>query len=511
MGGFFAPSADLQTQHMNKTLALLVLSGAVFAACTDDTSSIGMDVMPNGDQITTSSATYQLTSTTVKMDSVLANTSKSHIGSIIDPEMHVRTTCNFLAQFHVPDNFTLPSKDKLYMPTDGKVEADSCALRIFFDEYYGDSLATMKLNVRSLSKEHVMEEDTKYYTNLDPAQYVETASPIEKSVSYAVKNLAVSSSLNSGTKYYRSVVVMLPASYGTYLMEQYYADPTNFSNTYKFIHNVCPGFYFQSTGGVGSMITANMMSLDVYFRYHSTTTEGNDTIIDGMQRMGATEEVIQNTRVENNYPQGFTPDDLANATCSYVKTPASLFTEATLPVSDIVAGTHYTDSINQVKIVMRRYNVDERDDYNLSCPQYLLMVRKGKMKSFFEENKLTNSIDSYLTQYSSSNNVYQFSNIARLITTLKQERDEGAGVVLSDTEAQRQAKYAVWEAANPDWNKVMLIPVDAEYATITSSLGTSSKQLMRIRHNLGLTSARLEGGKDNPVEVSVIYGTYNRK
>ena len=94
---------------------------------------------------------------------------------------------------------------------------------------------------------------------------------------------------------------------------------------------------------------------------------------------------------------------------------------------------------------------------------------------------------------------------------LKQERDNGAGVVASDTEAQRQAKYAVWEAANPDWNKVMLLPVDAEYATITSTTGTSSKQLMRIRHNLGLTSARLEGGKDNPVEVSVIYGTYNRK
>lgn len=496
---------------MNKSLALLLLSGAIFAACTDDTSSIGMDVMPDGDQITTSSAVYQFTTTTVRADSVLANTSKSHLGSIIDPEMHVRTTCNFLAQFHVPDNFTIPSKDKLYIPESGNVEADSCVIRLFFDEYYGDSLATMKLNVHSLSKEHVMEEDDKFYTNLKPSDYLDTTSPVTKSVSYAVKNLAVSSSQNSGTRYYRSVVVKLPVSYGTYLMEQYYADPTNFSNSYKFIHNVCPGFYFESAGGVGSMITIDRMCLDLYFRYHSTTTAGNDTIVDGMQRMGATEEVIQNTQVENNYPQGYTADDLANATCSYVKTPASLFTEATLPVSDIVGGTHYTDSINQVKIVLRRYNEDQRDDYNLSCPNYLLMVRKGKMKSFFEDNKIANSSDSYLTQYSSSNNVYQFSNIARLITLLKQERDNGAGVVASDTEAQRQAKYAVWEAANPDWNKVMLLPVDAEYATITSTTGTSSKQLMRIRHNLGLTSARLEGGKDNPVEVSVIYGTYNRK
>ena len=78
-----------------------------------------------------------------------------------------------------------------------------------------------------------------------------------------------------------------------------------------------------------------------------------------------------------------------------------------------------------------------------------------------------------------------------------------------DDEAARNDKYAVWEAAHPDWNKVMIVPVNAEYASITTAYGTT-KKLMRIQNNLGLSSSRLEGGKGNPVEMSVIYSRYNR-
>ncbi len=47
------------------------------------------------------------------------------------------------------------------------------------------------------------------------------------------------------------------------------------------------------------MVNVQISTLNVYFRYHDKTTAGNDTIVEGMQRLGATEEVIQNTRVEN--------------------------------------------------------------------------------------------------------------------------------------------------------------------------------------------------------------------
>lgn len=497
---------------MNKILfSLLSVCVMLFTACDDDTSNVGIDIMPDSDAISSSSQTYTLESKTVQVDSVLANTSTCYIGSVVDPEMRVKTTCDFIAQFHVPTNFTLPKTDQLVLSDDGQIAVDSCDIRIYFDDFYGDSLAAMKLTVQELDKSNVLEDAEAYYTNIDANKYLSTSPEVQKSISYAVKDLTRPESETSGDQYYRQVIVRLPKEYGNNLLRQYYEHPEYFTNSYQFIHNVCPGFYFKSSGGVGSMITTTMVGLNVYFRYHTTTDAGNDTIQDGMQRFGATEEVIQCTHVDNQYPGSLTIEELEKKNCTYVKTPTGLFTEITLPVSEITAGDHYNDSINQAKITVRKFNSQVTTDYAFPAPEYLLLIRKNKMNEFFENSELPNSTDSFLSNaYTSSSSAYQFSNIAQLITDLKIERDEGAGVEKQDDEATRNAKYALWEEANPEWNKVMLVPVDAYYTTSTSYYGTTSKTLRSLHHNLGLSSARLEGNTENPLQIQVVYSRLNR-
>lgn len=140
------------------------------------------------------------------------------------------------------------------------------------------------------------------------------------------------------------------------------------------------------------------------------------------------------------------------------------------------------------------------------------MVRKDEMGQFFEKKKLPNSSDSYLSsQFSSVANAYQFSNVAQLITNLKIERDLGAGIEKGDSEATRNAKYQAWELKNPNWNKVMLIPVAVKHTTTTNYYGQIVKTLQSVRHQLGLTSARIEGGKNSPLKVEVIYSRYSRQ
>ena len=75
-----------------------------------------------------------------------------------------------------------------------------------------------------------------------------------------------------------------------------------------------------------------------------------------------------------------------------------------------------------------------------------------------------------------------------------------------DDEATRTAKYEAWlENADPDWNKLMLIPVKADYTTTPSYYGQTINSLRSVRHELGLSSTKLEGGKDNPLNLEVIY------
>ena len=63
-------------------LFAFALVGAL-ASCSDDTATLGTGVLPGFDKIATSQATYSVTSRSIKMDSVLANTSTCYLGSIV--------------------------------------------------------------------------------------------------------------------------------------------------------------------------------------------------------------------------------------------------------------------------------------------------------------------------------------------------------------------------------------------------------------------------------------------
>lgn len=487
-------------------LALTLGIVATLASCDDSTSIIGADIMPGNDNVSTSQKTFVVHSQTVKADSVLANTNDCYLGRIIDPETTADTKCGYLAQFHVMENYSFPAKSLMVTGNDGKVQADSCAVRIFFSDYYGDSLTNMKLRVTELDTAKAIEENQDYYTNIDGNKYIGSAPTIRKEVTYAINDFTRGDTISSDS--YRSVVVRLPKSYGSFLINKYFENPSFFKNSYEFIRHVCPGFMFEITGGVGSMLHAEITSLDVYFRYHTKTTAGKDTIVDGMQRLAATEEVIQSAQVGSKIPSA-----MLNPTngYTYVKSPSGLFTEVELPVSDIVAGEHYNDTINTASIIFRQHNSATTNPLLLKAPKSVLLVRKADYEKFFKNEKLPNNIDSYLSTYNSDTKSYNFSNISQLITFLKNDRDKGAGVTATDDESSRLQKYALWEAKaeNADWNKVYIIPVNATYST-TSNGYQQTTTLVKIRHEMGLSSVKLSGGTSDDLKLQVIYSRFDK-
>lgn len=482
---------------------LTLIAANMLIACDDTTGTLGTDLMPEHDVISTSTATYKISTRTQITDSVLANTSTCYLGCVVDPETRAKTTCDFMAQFHVHEKFQMPQREKMLLDENNEIIIDSCDIRIYFDKYYGDSLTSMKLMVQELDTANVMEEGFRYYTNINPNDYVNSNSQNNVSMTYAVKDFMRPSNETDGTTYYRSIRVPLTSNYGKFMIDKFYENPNNYRNSYAFIHHVCPGFYFKITGGVGSMIKTVITTLNVYFRYHTINEAGRDTIIAGLQRMAATEEVIQTTHVENILPSEMTNP---NNQYSYIKSPAGLYTEVTLPVNDIVGGEHYGDTINSASFNLRCYPAENQNKYKLSPPPTILLLRKSEQYSFFEKNKLT-STEAYLSNYNGLHNSYAFDNISQLIKKLRDERDQGAGVSPIDTKEQRQAKYAAWESANPDWNKLVLLPVATEYSTSDSYTGTN-QTLTRLRNELGMYSVKLEGG-ENSIDLLIIYSRFN--
>lgn len=481
--------------------SLLTLS--LLSACDDTTGNFGTSIMPEHDALVTTLKTYKMDSQTQKMDSILGSTSTCYLGSVVDPETRAKTTCNFLAQFHISENYTLPQRSDLMLNDQDEIIVDSCDIRIYFDDYYGDSLTTMKLLVQELDTTKVMEEGQLYYTNLDPKKYLNEETSQKVSMTYAVKDLMRPATETDGSSYYRSIRVPLPKDYGKYLLDKYYEHPEYYKNSYMFIHHVCPGFFFEITGGEGSMIETVTTTLNVYFKYHTTSEAGTDTIVDGLQRMAATEEVLQNTLIENKLPDAMLDSSKGY---TYIKSPSGLFTEITLPIDEVIAGEHYNDTINSASFALRCYNDNTHNIYDLSAPPTILMIRKAEQYSFFEESKLT-STQAYISNHDTRTNSYTFSNVSQLIKKMKDDRDVEAGVLPTDTEEQRLEKYQQWEQNNPDWNKVILLPVKAEYSTSNSGYGTTSQTLMRIHNEFGMHSAKIQGGPQS-IELSVIYSRF---
>ena len=206
-----------------------------------------------------------------------------------------------------------------------------------------------------------------------------------------------------------------------------------------------------------------------------------------MSRFAATPEVLQNTHIENGNLQEFVD---RNPQCTYLKTPAGIFTEMTLPVDDIYEG-HQNDSINQAQFTLYRYNATHPES-GFETPQTLLLVRKQDMYSFFEEGNVPDEKTSYITSFNSSYNTYTFSNICNLVAYCRREKNQEA--------AKNGMSPDEWARLNPDWNKIVLIPVETNE--------DNSNNIVSVTHDMGLGNARLAGGEGQAIQMQIIYSTF---
>lgn len=466
------------------------------SSCDEDTTTMGYSLTGETDRFTVVSDTFNVStcSFAANPDSILSISEYSYIGQLKDPETGTYITSDFSTQFAILENESdyIFAPDSLVLGRDtiGKINADSCFLNVIINAYQGDSLAAMKLTVMELDKP--IEENKFHYASFDPEKegYVRTDG-LKQNKLYTMTDLMLSDSIRnirqaSGYYDYISIPLNQPYTdkqgnhynnYGTYLMRTYYEHPEYFKNSATFINNVCPGFYLKTTDGLGLM--AEVLNTQLVVDYHFKS----DTLIyTGAKTFYGTEEVMQTTHITNNKKQ---IDSLVNINrYTYLKTPAGIFTEVTLPVEDIMRG-HENDTITLAEISFQRMNDNsEMSDILLEEPQNLLMVESDSIYSFFRNRSMNDNKTSYLATYNSTSNSYSYYNIASLITHMYDKRNSGSS----------------------NWNKVMLIPVQTT-TTATSSYSTSTT-VTSISNEMSITSVRLVGGSGNqhqPVHINVIY------
>ena len=494
--------------RLNLLAGLVALSASMlFVACDDTTDAIGSSLTNDFDKLNIQTDTFSVHTCSIVADSVLSRNSTGYVGKVKDPQTGAYVTGNFMTQFHVLEDFQFPEKDSIRSLSDkGEIIADSCELRLYYDNYFGDSLATMKLTAYEMEKP--MGEGTFYYSNFNPEKegYLRT-NGLTASKVYSLYDNTVDEGTRSDDRYMKNIRINLNQPYtdkngkrysnfGSYVMQQYYTHPEYFKDSYAFTKNVVPGFFFKNQGGLGSMAYVTISQLNVYFRMSAlvsksdTATVNGSTVIttkqvlDTLTRVASfagTEEVLQTTTITNDNSN--ISKLAADNSCSYLKTPAGIFTEMEIPVDEIMKG-HEKDVLNSAKVVLTRINSGLTGNYTLGIPQTLLMIPKSDMYSFFEENRIADNKTAFLASFNSQYNSYTFNNISNLVKYL-------------DEDTNRTKK---------DWNKVVIIPVTTTYNTTSTT-----QELTSVAHDMSLTSTKLVGGSENPyapIKMSVVYAKF---
>lgn len=478
-------------------LTAFILAAFSMVACDDTTDTIGSSITNNVDNLTITDATYNVITQSIVADSVYSKTNNGIIGKVRDPETGTYLTADYMTQVAPLSSFTLDTLQYIKNANNGEIKADSCFILVSYQNTYGDTLAPMKVTAYEMTK--YMPEDMDYYSNYDPMEH----GYVSKSNMHASANYSLSKAEGNFKIYLNKPYTKNGKTYdnyGTYLMQTYVEHPEYFKSRYQFMKNVCPGFFLKHEGGIGNVAEIWNTELQFYWS-RQKTVKASDGVTDstvvgyGFNRFDGTEEVLQTNLIKND--KSSLAKLAADESCTYLKSPAGIFTEVTLPVEQILKG-HENDTLNTASVTFPRINnVESDDEYTFDVPQYILMVPKDSLYSFFENGNVVNNRTSFYASYNSVNkNAYTFSNISNLITAMYKNKGK-----------------------TPDWDKAVLIPISI--STVTEN---SSTVISKITHNMNLTSTRLVKGTDEyttssngtkvpagPVQIKVIYSKFKEQ
>lgn len=570
---------------MKAKYALIALLAITFFGCDDNTAGLGLGMFPGSDQnINGKLTTFDVTTESVHAGKIYAMSNIGYVGKFTD-ETFGTYQAGFLAELNCPKGTTFPgifnydkntAFDNKNKPTQTMVGEGGNAkdkeditfvrdennkiignihtieLYLWYDSYFGDSLTASRLSVYELGDaEKELNENNAYYTDINPEEFY-TPQNLLGTKAYTAVDLSVKDSIRNLSTYVPSVHVSFKDDaairIGKEIIQHAYKAGTNFDN--KAFREAFKGIYVKSDYGDGTILYINQIQMNVVYKSYAIDTikgtilpktvvkdgESPDSTYYGYRMFTSTREVIQANQLKNDNTA--IQDCIKKDGWTYLKSPAGIFTQITLPINKI-ADQLQGDTLNAVKLGIPIYNETNDRKFGMSIPKSVLLIRNKYKDSFFKNNQLSDGITSSLFDYSSSTSSltqYTFNNITQMINNCLADkeaaerdiREKGfTKVSLTDPEGnvyeENVDNIKKWEELI-EWDKFVLIPVLVTKDASSNSYYSSSN-VISIQHDLKPGYARLKGGSkgsqqdpqgnplypDNVLKLEVISTSFGTK
>lgn len=533
---------------MKAKYALIALLAITFYGCDDNTAGLGLGMFPGSDQnLNGKLSSFDVTTESVKTGKIYAKTNIGYVGKFTD-NIFGTYNAGFLATLNCPAGLTFPGLyDGSTLDSDGKVTKTMVAeaaddieliydkdngadkkvignihtveLYLLYRQYFGDSLTACRLSVYELDKKLEI-KDNPYYTDIDPEGYYDAQKPeaLLGTKAYTAVDASLSYAERQKDSYTPNVHLNLSKEIslrvGKAILRASRAAGSNFDNA-KF-SEAFKGLYVKSDYGDGTVLYVDQVQMNVvYKRYAANDTTGviikkkvaeedgsfADSTYYQYRPFVSTREVIQANRLTND--EVAIENCIKQTDCTYLKSPAGIFTQATLPIQEIKEKLD-GDTLNAVKLSFANYNQASDKKFGMSIPADVLLIRKKLKDSFFENNQLADDISSYLPSQTNTNNQYVFGNITKLINACIEDEKFALNEFSNNrtieviwahdgiTEKVTVNNIADWKEKS-GWDQVVLIPVLATKEK--SSNGYDNKpRVISIQHDLKPSYVKLKGG-----------------
>ncbi len=446
-------------------------------SCDDNLSRVGFTIQPGRDRLAVGIDTLMLEATTVQVDSVFSKTKYPVLGEYIDP-VFGSIKSEYIGEFY------LSSEAKF---KEGAV-VDSVRAVVSYTTIMGDSLSPMRLSVYEVTKPI---KGLDNYTNIDPEEFADMSAPLGsrlftgKNVTY--HNQTYSSGYTNEEYKVYDINVLLPKEIGENFLTEYKKEGHGKLSDADSFREYFPGLYFTTSFGNSTILSVNLTSLDVHYKYldKGGAWDGKrDTTRTDVFRLNITPEVIQINHIENKNEQLLTE----NSDYTYIKSPAGVNTKITFPLSQ----PNIHDKLKSQALNLANFTVYAMPDalenpmVKLSPPDYLLLVNKDSLAGFFEKRKLKDDVTSFISeQFDKTTYSYKFNNISTMINYYN-EKSGGEPFDLT----------------------YYLIPVNATFTTVQSNYYGGTSEVLTAIHNQMWPSAVMLDKRKGNLKLELIFSNF---
>lgn len=422
-----------------KTLAAPIIGlavGAIFASCEDNVSTVGSDLASGEVQIALDSLIWNGTDQYVyrgdqKFQVVCP---KINYSTIFDDEVDTRSTTNLLGRISVPEYGDLScsfvsqllSSARLDIPDSIPIaQIDSMKLVLYVPrgELTGDSLAPQQLKAYRLTKSL----PSVINNHFDPTGYYDPASTLGTR-SFTLSALGMSDSLyihkrsiNIAIPLSREMAVETVNAYRNEQTKSIFEWPKSFE---EYFH----GIYVEPSFGRGCIANISYIDFEIFYNYkkqESTTTNGTTTT-SWVTKVGETGVFASSPIVLSSNNISYKPSEylqnLAANNEAIVTTPGGYRVTLKFPAKELL--DIYNRSQSNLAVVSNLYFTipaeEIHNDYDLTPPPYLIMVKSSKLEEFLSSNSLPNNKDSFYAEYDTDMKEYPFSSMRNYILDLIQ-------------------------------------------------------------------------------------------